>query len=76
VDPFQGVRSTLTVTLGEGVTFPANSSVYFAVTGATNPAAQAARTDVVIRTTTSADAVLAETSSGTLPAIGGGATAS
>ncbi|MDA0269545.1 MAG: IPT/TIG domain-containing protein [Chloroflexi bacterium] len=62
---------TLTVTLNAGVSVSPQSVVTFTVTGATNPAAQPARTNVVMRTTTSADQVRAQTSTGTLVAIPG-----
>jgi hypothetical protein len=58
--------SVLTVTVAGGA--PAGA-VTFSGTGATLPAVQAARADVAMSVTTSADAVLASTSSGTLVAI-------
>jgi len=63
---FAGGRLTVINSAGA---IPAGT-VTLRVTGATNPeAAQAARTNVVIRTTTSADATIAETSNGTLVTI-------
>lgn len=63
----------LTVTLSANQ-FPADF-VSFIVQGGTNPAAQPARTDVSMGTYTSADVPIAQTTTGTLPAIGGTAAA-
>ncbi|GMU40253.1 MAG: transcriptional regulator FtrA [Chloroflexota bacterium] len=63
---FAGNMLTLTTSTGA---IPAGT-VTLRVTGATNPAAQAARTDVFMRVTNAAGETLAETSSGTLVAIG------
>ena len=58
-------RLTITTVAG----FAAGSTVTFTVTGGTNPAAQAAQTNVVIETTTAAGTTIDRTSSGTLVAF-------